>query len=93
MSTDDTGDEKPLPRIEGSETVGSTKWIELKTLTYRDQTGTERKWDYATRTTKASGDSADAVVIVPLLKHASSSGGDSTLDTLLVEPRWNSRRD
>mmetsp|Transcript_2255 Transcript_2255/g.4982 ORF Transcript_2255/g.4982 Transcript_2255/m.4982 type:complete len:239 (-) Transcript_2255:243-959(-) len=83
-----------LPRIDGSEVVGSTKWLRLETLSYTDVEGRERKWDYATRTTKRSQSSADAVVIVPLLKHlrrgrptatTTPGGGDSVLDTLLVE--------
>jgi len=87
-----------LPRIDRSEVVGSTKWLRLETLTYTDITNKERKWDYATRTTKKSKDSADAVVIIPLLKRPyakkndgdndnsnDNAGDDSTFDTLLVE--------
>ncbi len=56
-----------LPRIDGSTVVGKTRWLELRTCDYTDQTGESRKWDYATRTTKQSSDAADAVIIVPLL--------------------------
>jgi len=94
---DDDGDDdkgQQLPRIDGSEVVGSTKWLRLETLTYTDVERKERKWDYATRTTKTDKTAADAVVIVPLLKRpyadaASSNSEDDdekgTLDTLLVE--------
>jgi 8-oxo-dGTP pyrophosphatase MutT (NUDIX family) len=83
-----------LPRIDRSEVVGSTKWLRLETLTYTDVAKKERKWDYATRTTKKSKDSADAVVIIPLLKRPYAKKGnngndddddDSPFDTLLVE--------
>ena len=76
-----------LPRIESSEIVGSTKWLRLETLTYTDIEQKERKWDYATRTTKQSKDSADAVVIIPLLKrpYAKDKSPQDPYDTLLVE--------
>ena len=85
-----------LPRIEGSEVVGSTKWLRLETLTYTDIERKERKWDYATRTTKKDKNAADAVVIIPLLKRPyqkkkknddddNDADDDPTLDTLLVE--------
>jgi 8-oxo-dGTP pyrophosphatase MutT (NUDIX family) len=63
---DDTASTK-LPRIDGSVSVGKTKWLELRTCDYTDQEGAARKWDYATRTTKQSSTAADAVVIIPLL--------------------------
>lgn len=73
-----------FPRIESIEKVGSTKWIALQTLNYIDETGKSRKWDMATRTTKVKSEelSADAVVIIPLLKKANSSDPP---ETLLVE--------
>ncbi len=83
-SNEDDG-EQSLPRIDRSEVVGSTKWLRLETLTYTDIENKERKWDYATRTTKKSKDSADAVVIIPLLKRPYAKDGDSPLDTILVE--------
>lgn len=91
---DKTGDTKKakLPKIDGSETVGKTKWLQLNTLSYTDQEGNSRKWDYATRTTKKSADSADAVIIIPLLKRYGKdnnddddSSDDKTLETILVE--------
>eukprot|EP00532_Pseudo-nitzschia_australis_P012924 CAMPEP_0168221012 /NCGR_PEP_ID=MMETSP0140_2-20121125/9630_1 /TAXON_ID=44445 /ORGANISM="Pseudo-nitzschia australis, Strain 10249 10 AB" /LENGTH=243 /DNA_ID=CAMNT_0008149959 /DNA_START=272 /DNA_END=1001 /DNA_ORIENTATION=+ len=76
-----------LPRIDGSETVGSTRWLRLETLSYTDIEGKERKWDCATRTTKKSKSSTDAVVIIPILKRPHASGravpppdGQSTLE-------------
>lgn len=69
-----------VPRIDSVEDVGSTKWLALKTLNWTDQEGKSRKWDLATRTTKKSVDSTDAVVIIPLLRHANGQ-----VDTLLVE--------
>ena len=86
-----------LPRIDGSELVGSTRWLKLETLSYTDIKGKERKWDYATRTTKKSKSSTDAVVIIPLLKRPYAAKADddddeeettsttSIFDTLLVE--------
>ena len=69
-----------VPRIDSVQDVASTKWLALKTLTWTDQEGTQRKWDLATRTTKKSVDSSDAVVIIPLLRSP-----DGSVDTLLVE--------
>ncbi len=77
-----------LPCINSSEVVGSTKWLRLETLTYTDIENKERKWDYATRTTKKSKDAADAVVIIPLLKRPYANNEDSSssaFDTILVE--------
>jgi 8-oxo-dGTP pyrophosphatase MutT (NUDIX family) len=61
-------------------------------LTYTDQEGKERKWDYVTRTTKQSADTPDAVIIIPLLKkkvnnddQAGIVKDDDILDTILVE--------
>jgi 8-oxo-dGTP pyrophosphatase MutT (NUDIX family) len=62
-------------------------------LTYTDQEGKERKWDYATRTTKQSADTPDAVIIIPLLQtkasHVDEAGNinvdNDILDTILVE--------
>lgn len=65
----------------------------VRTLHYTDQEGKERAWDYATRTTKRSADTTDAVVVIPLLQKKASCGGlagndkvdDGILDTILVE--------
>lgn len=69
-----------VPRIDSVTPVASTKWLALKTLNWTDQEGVARQWDIATRTTKQDVDKADAVVIIPLLRHA-----DGRVDTLLVE--------
>ena len=66
-----------LPRVdfESTETVGSTRWMRLETLSYHvedsaDASGsTVRKWDRAVRTTKQSEESIDAVVILAILRH------------------------
>jgi len=72
-----------VPRIDGVEDVASTKWLALKTLKWTDKDGTERRWDVATRTTKRPNQEADAVVIIPLLRHPNDKNGQ--VDTLLVE--------
>jgi len=76
-----------LPRIESFEIVGSTKWLRLETLMYTDIEQKTRLWDYATRTTKQSKDSANAVVIISLLKrpYAKDLDTNDPYDTLLVE--------
>ena len=92
-STDNPPEQPSVPRIDSTETVASTRWLQLNTINYTDQEGAARKWDVVTRTTKQSSDKADAVVIIPLLKHH-NVGGDAPkqqIDTLLVEqfrPRW-----
>ena len=74
------------PRIDSRETVASTRWLSLQTLSYSDQEGKARKWDVVTRTTKQSSDKADAVVIIPLLRHRNDAKDSSRqVDTLLVE--------
>lgn len=77
------------PRIDSTEVVGSTKWLQLKTITWTDEAGTsDRKWDYATRTTKKSPTSTDAVIIIPLLKKmytGDDADADDIFDTILVE--------
>jgi 8-oxo-dGTP pyrophosphatase MutT (NUDIX family) len=75
-------DTSDLPRIDKVTPVATTKWLALQTISYTDQEGTERKWDYVSRTTKQESADADAVVIVALLRHY---GSDTVLDTLLVE--------
>jgi len=69
------------PRNNSINQVATTRFLELKTIDYTDQNGVERKWDMASRTTKGSGDIADAVIIIPLLR---TSGSNKT-ETLLVE--------
>jgi len=83
----------PLPRIVDTVTVGATKWLKLETISYKDQEGKDRLWDYATRTTKKSKHSTDAVAIIPLLKRpyaikekkGTNEEYDDVFDTLLVE--------
>lgn len=66
-----------LPRVDfdSTETIGSTRWMRLETLTYhvaddKSESGSAvRKWDRAVRTTKQSEDSIDAVVILAILRH------------------------
>lgn len=70
-----------LPRIDSVTKVASTKWLELQTLSYTDQNGESRQWDVVSRTTKQSSDTADAVIIIPILRKSNSS----TIETLLVE--------
>eukprot|EP00956_Cyclotella_meneghiniana_P032113 scaffold86677_cov60-Cyclotella_meneghiniana.AAC.3 len=57
-----------------TETIGTTRWMRLETLSYRvapdeDSSNTIRKWDRAVRTTKKSEDSVDAVVILAILQY------------------------
>ena len=79
-------DDAPTPRICAKNTVATTKWLELQSITYLDQEGTERKWDSVTRTTKQESADADAVVIVPLLKHyGNENENENEIDTLLVK--------
>ena len=67
-----------LPRVDftKTETLGTTRWMRLETLSYHvapDSTDansdTLRKWDRAVRTTKKSEDSVDAVVILAILTY------------------------
>lgn len=98
-------DSAALPRIDKVESVASTKWLALETYHYTDQDGKQRLWDVATRTTKPKVDEgvvstpgntrseADAVVIIPLLRHSKKENTTTTttqnkaaaLETLLVE--------
>ena len=77
-----------VPRIDAVEPVASTKWLALQTLQWTDREGHSRRWDMATRTTKKSADHADAVVIIPLLRHRrreTTPDGQEVVETLLVE--------
>ena len=69
-----------LPRVDAINEIASTRWLKLQTLDYTDQSGRARKWDMATRTTKTAG-VADAVVILPLLRRA----GETLGETIVVE--------
>ena len=79
------------PQVVSVTPVASTKWLALETLNWTDEEGKPRQWDSATRTTKQKDDnnvnsspsSADAVAIIPLLRHKDGRAG--TVETLLVE--------
>jgi 8-oxo-dGTP pyrophosphatase MutT (NUDIX family) len=71
-----------IPRVDftKTETVGTTRWLRLETLSYHgisdegdcsDEPKT-LQWDRAVRTTKHSEDSVDAVVILAILKYDTS---------------------
>lgn len=71
---------KKEPCFRTESVVGKTRWLSLKTIEYTDESGTDRKWDIASRTTKQK-DVPDAVIIVPVLRSQKSN----VVDTLLVE--------
>ncbi|CAJ1381512.1 unnamed protein product [Effrenium voratum] len=75
--------ETKAPHVEQARTqdIAATQWLKLQTLTYRDQTGHERKWDLVTRTTRTDRAGVDAVIILPLLR----SSKKSEVDVLLVQ--------
>ncbi|CAE7736160.1 unnamed protein product [Symbiodinium sp. KB8] len=66
--------------------VASTRWLKLQTLTYRDETGRDRRWDSVSRTTRramATGATdVDAVAILALLRSSLNPG---RAETLLVQ--------
>lgn len=75
-SNDDDDGRVVLPRVDfaKTETIGTTRWMRLETLTYHvpdnGEGGTSvAKWDRAVRTTKRSEDSVDAVVVLAILRH------------------------
>lgn len=80
-----------LPRVdfESTETVGSTRWMRLETLSYHvadsDSGSAVRKWDRAVRTTKQSEDSIDAVVILAILRH---DPNDNSRDEILCVKQY-----
>eukprot|EP00933_Yihiella_yeosuensis_P033349 TRINITY_DN27077_c0_g1_i1.p1 TRINITY_DN27077_c0_g1~~TRINITY_DN27077_c0_g1_i1.p1 ORF type:complete len:213 (+),score=35.14 TRINITY_DN27077_c0_g1_i1:161-799(+) len=69
-----------IPRVLSRTVAGTTKWLQLLTLSYEDQTGKKRAWDMVHRATtplpalrdasslKAGSIRPDAVAIVALLK-------------------------
>lgn len=78
MASPSSSSSSDLPRVDfdKTETVGSTRWMRLETLSYyvppedaAAHTPAVRKWDRAVRTTKQSETSIDAVVILAILKH------------------------
>jgi 8-oxo-dGTP pyrophosphatase MutT (NUDIX family) len=70
-----------MPTRDSITDVGHTKWLALNTIDYTDANGVQRKWDFATRTTKQGMDEPDAVVIVPILQSKKSK----TIETILVQ--------
>ena len=78
-----SGSSEKLPRVdfESTETVGTTRWMRLETLSYHvadedaDSGSAVRKWDRAVRTTKQSEESIDAVVILAILRHDANDIG------------------
>lgn len=54
-----------LPAITGTEAVAETRWLQLKTLTYLDGKGSERKWDFVQRPN--GGARIDAVCVATRL--------------------------
>jgi len=71
-----------IPHINSEHQVACTRFVTLKTLTFTDHNGAHKKWDMATRTGKSlDPNTADAVVIIPLLKKS----GSSTVETIIVK--------
>ena len=76
-SSNNSNNKHPYVDFDKTETVGSTRWMRLETLSYHvppaednnNNSNTLRKWDRAVRTTKQSEDSIDAVVILAILKN------------------------
>lgn len=68
------------PKNIAIETIGKSKWLALKTITWLDDKNTKRTWNMVQRTTKQGVNKADAVVIIPLLQSKTSS----TIETILV---------
>ena len=75
-SNNNSNNKHPYVDFDKTETVGSTRWMRLETLSYHvppednnSNSNTLRKWDRAVRTTKQSEDSIDAVVILAILKN------------------------
>ncbi|KAK7101655.1 hypothetical protein V1264_020003 [Littorina saxatilis] len=52
-----------------NEEIAKAKWLSLNEITYKDPTGKERKWEAVYRTTN-TGDGADAVVVIPIIKQS-----------------------
>jgi 8-oxo-dGTP pyrophosphatase MutT (NUDIX family) len=82
-SNEEDSSKAPLvPRIDSVERVASTKWLALDAYKWTDQDGRQRQWDVAVRTTKSNDSSADAVVIIPILRSKTTG---APAETLLVE--------
>lgn len=92
MSSSLSSSDNELPYVDftKTETVGSTRWMRLETLSYHvppeeDGSSTLRKWDRAVRTTKTTEDSIDAVIILAILKNDPS---DSTKDEVVCVKQY-----
>ena len=72
------------PHVTGRTTIASTQWLTLETVDYRDNHGQARQWNVCHRTTKKNRTAADAVVIIPILKHLHSHQ-PAVVDTLIVQ--------
>lgn len=73
----------PVPRVDSIKRISETKWLALDTYSWTDQDGRQREWDVAVRSTTSSSNTADAVVIIPILR--SKSSNPTKMETLLVE--------
>lgn len=73
----------PDPHIVSSTEVGSTRWVNLSTVTYEDRFGKERKWDVVSRTTKKVEMYADAVFILSVVK-----GGRFETPHIILVKQW-----
>ena len=80
MSAQEAEQKPKEPTIDSENTIATTRWLALKTLSYTDREGVQRKWDIATRTSHTGQGQPDAVVIIPVLKSSKSK----TLETILV---------
>ncbi|KAL4226743.1 nudix hydrolase-like protein [Mactra antiquata] len=59
-----------LPRCQfvKEEDTATGKWLKLSKITYTDPAGKERLWEAVKRTTRLPGNTADAVVSIPILR-------------------------
>ena len=75
-----TKEKEVRPKVTGVETVGTTRWLRLETVTYAAPPSfTPRKWDRAVRTTKTSESTADAVAIFVTLRNPEKRGEDKVV--------------
>ena len=68
-----TMEDIPSTDFTKAELVGTTRWLKLETLTWKDRAGKEQKWDRSVRTTKKSETSTDAVSIFAVLQNGNPS--------------------
>lgn len=76
--------EHGTPRVDSVDRVASSKWLALDTYNWTDQDGKQRQWEVAVRSTTEASSSADAVVIIPILR-SKRNNPDDPAETLLVE--------